>query len=344
MANLTAIFGVAPEKPVENSDKLRELYWNRAELKKELAKLRDDNYQLRECVQQKEGASARLRQKLEYLENLLSDPATVYDVIVYYQFRSLNRQCKSKLANFAEQLKQQREQRVHSNLLADWNELRGEEASAVEKSIGEHRFKIQMLEDQLLSEQHRLNTSNSFLRLFRRRSMANAVQDTSDAIQVAGQHEADLMTKFDEIQKRVPPDTQGLNLETKRLINCMILSYAQQLFLHSSENGLAAMSHEVGEKSVGSINYGSKSDCDSLLAKIAAQVESYEKLTDFADILQQRAKLIAKNALYRREDDAVPEPDSVATVYVINKDGKIQQKDANLLGENYWDIAKILSR
>jgi hypothetical protein len=344
LANLTAIFGATPEKPADNSDKLRELYWNRAELKKELARLRDDKYQLQECIQQKEGASVRLLQKLEYLESLLLDPATVYNVIVYFQFRNLNLQCKSKLANFAEYLKQQREQRVQSGLLADWNELRAEEASAVEKSIGEHRFKTQMLEDQLQSEQHKLKTSNGLLRLFRRRSMARAVQATLEATQVAERHETDLMMKFDEIQKRIPPDTQGLNLETKRLINFMILSYAQQLFLHFSESGLAAMSQEVGEKSVGSINYGSKSDCDELLVKIAAQIESYEKSTDFADILRRRAALIAKKALFRCDDDAVPEADSVATLYVINEDGKVQQRDANLLGGNYWDVAKILSR
>ena len=37
MTSLTAIFGRSDEKPQENSEKLLQLYWNRAELKKEYA-------------------------------------------------------------------------------------------------------------------------------------------------------------------------------------------------------------------------------------------------------------------------------------------------------------------
>ncbi len=88
MSNLTAIFGNTSEKPAEASDKLRELYWNRAELKKELSNLRDEKYRLQESIQEKEGASVRLRQRLEHLESLLLDPDNVYNVLVYYSFKT----------------------------------------------------------------------------------------------------------------------------------------------------------------------------------------------------------------------------------------------------------------
>lgn len=344
MSNLSAIFGNTPEKPAEASDKLRELYWNRAELKKELSNLRDEKYRLQECIQEKEGASARLRQKLEHLESLLLDPDNVYNVLVYYQFRNLNLSCKSKLASFAEHLKQQREQRSHSSLLAGWNDQKEDEASAVEQTIGEQRLKVQMLEDQLQAERHRLLSSNGLLKLFRRRSLARAVESTEAAMEVEQQQERELLLKFDEIQKRIPPDTQGLDLETKRLINFMILSFAQQLFLHFSAGGIAAMSQEAGEKSVGAINYGSKSDCDNLLDKIVKLTEKYEALTDFADVLRRRAQLIAEKALFRNEGDAVPEPRTVTALYIINSNGVIHEKEANLLGANYWDVSTALSR
>ena len=344
MTNLTAIFGATPEKPAESSDKLRELYWNRAELKKELAKQRDDTHQLHECIKEKEASSARLLQRLETLESLLIDREAAQSVVVYYQFRGLRLQCKSKLASFAEQLKQHREQRLHSSLLVDWNDLKAAEASAVEEQVGEHRMKVQMFEDQLQAERHKLQSSNGLLRLFRRRSASRAVEATQEALQVAEQHEAQLLMRLDEIYKRIPPDTQGLDLETKRRINFMILAYAQQLFLHFSRDGLAGMSQEVEQKSVGSIRYGSKADCDELIGRIAEQIESSEKLTDFADVLQQRAKLIAKSALYRHEDDAVPTSGSVTTLFVFGANGTVQEKDTNLLGDNYWDIGKILCR
>jgi hypothetical protein len=344
LTNITAIFGNAPEKPAETSEKLRDLYWNRAELKKELAGLRDEKFQLQECVKQKEGASARLLQKFEHLENLLLDSESVYNVIVYYQFRSLNLQCKSKLANFAEHLKQQRERRLNISLHADWNESRKLEADSVERSIGEQRLKVQMLEDQLQSERHKLLSSNGLVKVFRRRSLERASESVAEALDAAQQLECDLMMKFDEIQKRRPPETQGLDLATKRLINFMVLSFSQHMFLHYSDDGLAAMSQEAGEKSAGAINYGTKADCDALLLRITSREEEFEKLSDFAEILQQRAKLIAQKALFQNEDDAIPTPGTVTTLFAFDRNGVIKEKQANLLGDNYWDVSKILSR
>jgi hypothetical protein len=60
--------------------------------------------------------------------------------------------------------------------------------------------------------------------------------------------------------------------------------------------------------------------------------------------LRRWAQLIAENALFRNEDDAVPEPGTVTTLYVINSNGVVQEKEANLLGANYWDVSKVLSR
>lgn len=343
MTNLTAIFGNTPDKPAETSDKLRDLYWNRAELKKELASLRDEKFQLQECVKEKEGASARLLQKYEYLENLLLDPESVYNVIVYYQFRSLNLQSRSKLANFAEHLKQQRERRLHISALSDWNDLRKQEADVVERKVGEQRLKAQMLEDQLQSERHKLLSTNGFLKFVRRRSLERAVEDVAAALDAAQQLENDLMVKFDEIQKRIPPEIQGLDLATKRLVNFTILSFCQHMFLHYSDGGIAGMSQEAGEKSVGAINYGTKYECDALIARILKRKEEYENLTDFADILQRRAGLIAEKALFRNEDDAVPVPGTVTTLFAFDQNGVVTHKEANLLGDNYWDISNVLS-
>jgi hypothetical protein len=49
LTSLTAIFGSSAEKPDDNeqeSEKLLNLYWNRAELKKEFAELRNEKFRL----------------------------------------------------------------------------------------------------------------------------------------------------------------------------------------------------------------------------------------------------------------------------------------------------------
>ena len=68
MTSLTALFGNSPEpdkSTEEDGDKLLNLYWNRAELKKEFADMRAENLRLQDRIRQQEGATARVQQKLE---------------------------------------------------------------------------------------------------------------------------------------------------------------------------------------------------------------------------------------------------------------------------------------
>lgn len=82
VSSLTAIFGNSEEKS-QDSEKLMDLYWNRAELKKEFARMREERFRLQDAVKRQEGATARLQQKLDYLEDLLIDPQTTHNVVVY---------------------------------------------------------------------------------------------------------------------------------------------------------------------------------------------------------------------------------------------------------------------
>ena len=344
MTGITALFGNSEEKQEEGSEKLHDLYWKRAELKKEFAGLREEKIHLQERIKQQEGATARTRQRLDHLEQLLLDPEWVYNVVIYYQLNGLNKTCQRKLEKFAEQLKQQREQRGYGRMLDGWNEQLQEEAAAVERRIGEHRMKMQMLEDKLQSERYRLTTMNGLVRALKGRSASAAITDLEQTIAAEQHEEESLLMKYDEIQNRTPPDTEGLDIPTKRLINFMIIAFAQQLYLHFSADGLAGMAKEAGDRSVGAINYGGKKECDDIVAKVNKRIESFEKATDFANILQQRAQLIAEKALFRGDDDAVPVSGTVATVFAINEKGDVRTKDANLLGEDYWGLSSIVSR
>ena len=343
MSSLTAIFGSSPEKPEEESEKLLNLYWNRAELKKEFARLREEQYQLKDRIKQHEGAVIRVQQKLDHLENLLLDPEWVHNVVVCYQFRALNLRCRSKLEKFAEQLKQQREKRLYSRQVEEWNARRAEQAAGIEREIGEHRMRVQMLEDRLQGERHRLATMSGLVKLFRGRSVMASLDEIAASIVSAQEEEERLLLRYDEVMNAKPPDTQGLDIATKRLINFMIISFAQHLYLHFSEDNIANMAKEAADRSVGAIRYGDKKDCDALIARINQRLEKFDGLSDFADILQQRARLIGENARFRSGDDAVPAAKSASTLFAISRVGKVTEQEVNLLGEDYWGISDLLS-
>ena len=344
MTSLTAIFGRSDEKPQEDSEKLLQLYWNRAELKKEFADLRSEKFRLLELVKEQEGATARVEQKLHHLEQLLLDPEWVYNVIIYYQLQHLNLSCQSKLEKFAEQLKQQREQRKHSQLLSDWQAERDAKAETIEQEVGEQRLKVQMLEDRLQAEQHRLVTMNGLVRFFRKRAVRASLDELAASIDAGQQREEQLLRDLEELQNLPPPETQGLDIAAKRTINFTILAFAQHLYLHFREDGLVALAKEADDKSVGAINYGGRKDCERVVSMVRKQLGRLDKSRDFAGAVRERAKLIAEKAVFRNDSDAVPVSASVSTVFEIGKQGAVKETDANLLGENYWNLTDIVSR
>ena len=133
MSSLTAIFGSSAEKE-QDSEKLMDLYWNRAELKKEFAGMRKEQFRLQDKIKKQDAMIARGRQQLDHLEGLLSDPLWVHNVVVHFQLRGLSGRCQKKLASFAEQLKQQREQKQHESLLGEWYAGLGREAEQVQQA------------------------------------------------------------------------------------------------------------------------------------------------------------------------------------------------------------------
>jgi hypothetical protein len=123
----------------------------------------------------------------------------------------------------------------------------------------------------------------------------------------------------------------------------MILSFAQQAFLHFREDGIAALAREAASKGAGAVRYGSKADCDQLLVAINRRQDSMVKTSDCAELLQQRAKLIAERARFEGDNEAVFEISSVGCVFDIET-GRIREVEANLLRDNYWGLASVLSR
>lgn len=347
MTSLTAIFGSSSEKPDDDeseSEKLLNLYWNRAELKKEFAELRNEKLRLQERVAEQEGAVARAEQKLEQLENLLLDSGNVYSTVTYYQLRALNVKCTSKLATFAEKLKQQREQRVHSQLVEEWNKACSRQAAAVEAKLGEQRIQAQMLEDRLQSERHRLATMGGFIKLFRGRSVTASLDELAGKIHAAQANENSMLHELEELRTGQPPDTRGLDTATKRTINCLILAYAQKLYLVLREHDLADLAKEAGEKSAGALNYGDRQACERILARMHGCRAKLAGNREIADEMQARAKLISAAARFQCNDDAVPIPASVAMVFEFREDGSAREIQQDLLADDYWNLSRVVSR
>lgn len=343
MAGLSTIFRNDAANSQE-TDKLVDLFRNRVELKKEFAALRNEKFQLQDRIKQHQGATTRVQQQLADLENLLLDPKWVYNVVAFYQLRGLADHCETQLQTFAEQLKQQSERRVQSKVLLSWNEQRRQRQEGIEQRVLEQRERLQSMQDKLQTERHRLMTLNAFTRLFRGRALAARVEEIALHIELGRQDEREALLQLDQVRNLEPPDQQGLDIVAKRSINFMILSFQQELYLRYEEDDLSKMAKEASEKDVGAVYYGERDECDELLELIEASCAVEVDEVDLAGVLKKRSRLIADRAKFRHDQDAVPIPKSVMTVYDIDVEGGIDTQEVNLLGENYFAVARVLSR
>ncbi len=339
----STLFGSGSLEPA-NDDKLQNLYWNRAQLKQQFAEKADENYRLEKLLKEQEGVTARVRQRLEHIENLLYDPDWVFNAAVFYQLRGLNKRCCAKLARFAEQLKQQREQRVHEDVLKQWNAEQQAQAAGIQKRVAERRVAVQLLEDQLAGEHERISAMNGISKMLKGRQASAAVEELEAELASARGEEQELLAELESIQQRARPEVPGLDTAQKRSINFMILSFAQELLFRFSDRNFAAMVKEASEKSVGAINYGSKDDCDRLFKRISEQAEALDKPLGNADALKDRAARIAEHADFPTADAAVPTPGTVATLFMFDAAGAVRTADGNILGEDYWSLSEVLSR
>jgi chromosome segregation ATPase len=343
VSSLTAIFGNIAGKE-QDREKLMDLYWNRAELKKEFAGMRKEQLRLQDRIKQQEGRSARIQQKLEHLEGLLVDPKWAHNVVVHYQLRGLSDRCHRKLAKFAEQLKQQREKKQHKSILHEWHASLASEIEQVQQQLLDKRESNHQLEDRLQAERRRLTSMSAFARFFRGKSVTATLDQLAEQVELAQIDEQLLGEKIVEIRNRKPPDAQGLDIPTKRSINLMIIAFTQQMYVHFAKCELADLIKEAGEKSVGAINYGTESECQHLLKRMHSCVDTIERGQDSAGILQQRAKLLGGRVKYPSAEDAVPASASAATLFKIDDSGVVRESELDLLGANYWGVNKVLSR
>lgn len=343
MTGRLAILGSnKPDAPA--SDAMLELYWNRAQIKKAYAEAKAEKLALSKQVHERDGSVARLEQKLAQIEDLLLDPEWVYSVAVHYQLRALNERCCRRVAAFAEQLKRQQETRSHRALVDDWHSKRATRASKVSQELKLVHKGLEASDHRVAEAEAAHRATPILLRLFKRPALKKELGRLAKARSVLHEKEDELKASLTELGSSAPPEQPGLGTAAKRSVNFMILSFAQQLYIQFEDDNLASLVKEAGDKSAGTIRYGDEEQCQRLLGDVRSRWDKLGNIGGVAGTLQKRAKILSDQAMFMRDVDTVPEPASVAMLICINDGGAVSSKNADLLGEDYWKLSKVLSR
>jgi predicted nuclease with TOPRIM domain len=327
-------------------ERLLQLYWNRAELKKELSKLQDERHKLLEEFKRLEGTAARAEEKLAELEGYLGDPEIAGHALVYFQLRTLWRSCAGKLARFAQQLQTQQQDRERRRQLIEFDQTRRRQVAEIDQRLNQARSQAHTLDTQLKRMESQLASMSGFWNYFRRRRLAEEIETVRADWDAAATRVTDFSDDRTEAESRQPPAVPDMSVDGKRIVNTAVIAYAQQLANLLSGGGLAMLAKEATAKSVFDMRYGSREDCVRLMSLLREARSVVNRENEDLAGLKECTDTLRSRASYRSDADTIPLTDSIGTLTPpatpVSGLESINRAGINVLVDDYWNVYEAM--
>jgi hypothetical protein len=351
---LSAALNALTERDPNESEEqqLLKLYWNRADVKRELKALRRERFELLDKLKEQEGAIVRAQEQLEGLERLLTNPLAAANAMVYFQLRHLWRVGAQRLEQFGRELQAQREKRERAQLQEAEVAKRKRRLDAVKEKmtgLGEKR-RAAAEEHARLEQKHR--DMNGLLRLFRGGALKRQIAGVESGCRMLDEKLEELRALAEKIQGEPLPEPEGLSLDSRRLINTAVVALAQHLVVHFSEHDLASLAKTSTERAVADMKFGDRRDCDRMVERIREKIDELRQQKGFADHVKRRTDLLLNEVKYRNDTDSVP---SVECVQLISRAPGAQATEVdlarrttdaplriNVVADDYWDLLTVM--
>jgi len=343
MATLAPYLFAKAEENKDDEEQLLKLFWNRAELKKELDNLRAQSFRMTEKFTQQEALTLRTQQRLEQLEASLGDPENSATVVAYYQLRALWNHCHSRLTSLASELEGTQydkgcrqhiasfKRQVHDSLLDVQQELKDTTVIGEALSLRIHALR------------EKRSACRGAWNFFRRRSFTAEIRTLREE---RGVIRLSVGKLIEEIQLRTsqdPPEFDGLDVVAKRSINLAVIAYAQELYLHFSDRELAQNARETSIRQLIDVSYGSKRDCRALSKYSEDRMKLLTADSKLQARVQLRSQLLPSIVKYRQDSDTVPVAATLSVIALLKPDGRQRgEVSINILAEEYWDVFSVL--
>jgi hypothetical protein len=346
MASIASPLTQRKKEPDE--EQLLKLFWNRAELKKELGKLRREKSKLLDQIRQQESLNLRIQQRMEQLENVLADPLLAANAVVYYQLRGVWQQARKRLARLARELSERQQEREEQNVRLRFDQKRNADLADIDEKLAENAARARRMESDLRALRERNRQLRGIWNYFRRRAIQDQAAAITAVLEGIKTQDERLRAARRERELEPYPPSGELSVEGKRNINLAIVALAQQLLVHFAEHNVAGLAREAAVRALTEVTYGTAAECQALSEQIGAVVRSLDADDKLNSQVRRRAEMLKHCAQYRRDTDTVPIAGSFASLPVlITETGEPRAADGriipvNILADEYWDIYNVL--
>ncbi len=334
-------------KPAED-EKLLQLFWNRAELKREYARSQRDRDSMLDQLRQQEGATLRWQQRLEQLEGLLADPERAANAAVFFQLRGVWQYCRRRLARLARELGARQQEAELRRETARFEEHRKIALVSIEQRMApliERRVAIESELDGVRLQQIELA---SFWQLLARRRCEHAQSLLESALAgIQSQIERYEKARHEKLKESVTAATT-IGTDSKRVVNLSVIALAQELVVQLTAHNVAQMARDASLRQVGDMRYGDLQVCQLTGQQVARVLQQLDELDDLPLLVRGRAEYLRRQVEYMRDADTVPIAASCAEIPLqfTATENPVPANDrslsVNVLGEEYWEIYSAL--
>jgi hypothetical protein len=320
-------------------ERLLELFRNRTELKRELDALDEERHQLLDRLKLQEGATMRVQEQLDALEQFLGRPEEGYRCLAHFRLRGVWRTAARRVQHFAADLTRQQKDRERRQQLAAFERSQRDRLAQLDRELAE----ANVLADQLQAEQklarQRLSELRGFWKLLQRRRLEDEVANRAVRVDAALTELTDLSDRRHAIESEGPPPFEGLSLEGKRAVNLAVIAFAENLYERLADSGVAQLARQSMLTRVYDCDYGSGDDCLAVMKAAEHAARDLERLQEDLPDIKARADRMRRTASYRGDGEALP----VAESLVPSPQGG-SRPPLNVLLEEYWEVHRALQR
>jgi hypothetical protein len=343
MATLAPHLFTKAEENKDDEEQLLKLFWNRAELKKELDDLRDQSFRMTEKFTQQEALTLRLQQRLEQLETSLGDPENAETVVAYYQLRALWNHCHSRLASLCSDLERTQYDKGYRQHTASFKRQINDSLVDVQQDLKDATITGESLSLRIHALREKRSARHGIWNFFRRRGLTAEIKTIRDERRVARLRVGKLTEEIQLRTSQDPPEFDGLDVAAKRSINLAVIAYAQELYLHFADRDLAENAREASIRQLIDVSYGSKRDCRALSKYAEDRMKLLTADSKLQARVQLRSQLLPALVQYRQDADTVPIADTLGVIALLKPDGRQRGEVCiNILAEEYWDVFSVL--
>jgi hypothetical protein len=335
------------QKEDPHQDQLMRLYWNRAELKKELSDLQEERHGLLAKLDAQQTSLKRAGEQVEELAAYLGRPEIGPQALLYFQLRALWFGNGKLLTRFVAELRQQQEERERRRHAADCAANRAAKVREIEEQLLNAQSIADSLDAraQLLSS--KLAATKGFWRFRKRRELQAEIAQVRAQWDIAATNVTDLSDERAAVTEAEPEEFPGLSIEGRRIVNTAAIAYAEWLIARLPLRALAPLARQAISVQIYDAQLGSSEECARLMEPAKAALAALTIDPKQLVTLKEPTERVRARAVYRSGQDTVPLAESIGELPIGKSDApkSVQERvpaKLNVLADDYWSIAQVL--